>query len=181
MNAVLSVGLLLTLSCSTIEPSSGDPVSGTSEEATPETMLEYRLEAEESYRAGAAVVIRFTLENLSADALSVLAWYTPIEGLHGDIFRITRDQEQVLYQGRMAKRGDPHPGDYMRIEPGDSISAEVDLARGYDLSLAGEYRVEFNGRIHDVASTDAPVPRAQDEHRGVEIPGNAVDFRLIGP
>lgn len=180
MNAILSMGLLLSLSCATIEPSNGEPMPETSEEAMSETLLKYRLEAEESYRAGGAVVIHFTLENVSAEPLTVLTWYTPLEGLYGDIFSVTRDGEEVLYQGRMVKRDDPHPEDYVRIEPGDSVSAEVDLARGYGLSTAGEYRVEFNGRIHDVARRDAPVPRAQDEHRGVEIPGNAVIFRLIG-
>lgn len=185
MNAVLSLGLLLSLSCATIEPAREEAPPETSAErgegALAETKLRYRLEAEESYRMGSAVAVAFTLENLSAEPLSVLTWYTPLEGLHGDIFRIRRDGEEVLYQGRLAKRGDPQAEEYVRIEPGDSVSAEVDLAGGYDLSMAGEYRVEFNGRIHDVAGAGAMLPRAQDEHRGLEIPGNAVVFRVIGP
>lgn len=49
----------------------------------------------------------FTLENLSDETVYVLKWFTPLEGLFGDIFRITRDSEEIPYTGPMVKRGDP--------------------------------------------------------------------------
>ncbi|NIM14354.1 MAG: protease [Candidatus Aminicenantes bacterium] len=144
-------------------------------------MLKYVLKAEESYTVGKGVNIDFTLKNLTKKTLWVLTWYTPLEGINGDIFRVTRDGEEIQYIGRMVKRGSPARKDYLRIGPGESVSAKVDLSSAYDLSKAGEYRVEFNGRIHDVAFEEASLPRVKDKHSGMDVRGDAVTLKLIQP
>jgi len=146
-----------------------------------EVKLKATLTAQPSYKVSGPVQVGFTLENLSAEPLWVLVWNTPLEGLWGNAFRVSRDGTELRYRGPMVKRGDPGADDYRRIEPGKPLTAEVDLAKAYDLSAPGEYRVEFVGRLHDVARVGEPVPRKRDEHRPVEVAANAVTFRMVQP
>ena len=143
-----------------------------------ETVLKYTLEVQAEFAAGGAVNIKFTLENVSNEALNILTWYTPLEGLKGKIFKVTRNGEEIPYEGRMIKRGNPVREDYVRIAPGESASATVDLSSGYNLRARGEYRVEFKGRIHDVAREGQPLPRAPDASQAMDIKGNAAAFRV---
>lgn len=144
-----------------------------------EEMLRYRLEAIESTAAaGGPVRIRFTLENVSSQPLWVLTWYTPLEGINGEIFGVTRDGRSLPYEGRMVKRGPAQPEEYVHIEAGGVASREVDLSTSYDLSQPGSYRVEFVGRVHDVLRTAVTSARAQDEHASTEIEGSTASFRL---
>lgn len=143
-----------------------------------EAVLEYTLEAQAGFAAGQPVNIKFTLGNVSNETLYVLTWYTPLEGLKGKIFKVTRDGVEIPYEGRMVKRGNPVREDYVRIGPGESASATVDLSSGYNLSARGEYRVEFKGRIHDVAREGQPLPRAPDASQLMDVKGNAAAFRV---
>jgi hypothetical protein len=140
--------------------------------------LRFRLDAQPSYPTGRPVEIRFTLENLSSDTLFVLTWYTPLEGLKGEVLEVLRDGKPVPYEGRMVKRGSPRAQDYVRIQRRRSKSATVDLATAYDMGARGEYQVKFIGRVHDVVSDPAALPRAQNDHRGVDVPGNTVRFSV---
>jgi len=146
-----------------------------------EVKLKATLTAQPSYKVGGPVQVGFTLENLSAGPVWVLVWNTPLEGLWGNAFRVTHEGTELRYRGPMVKRGDPGADDYRRIEPGKSLAAEVDLAKAYDLSAPGEYRVEFTGPLHDVAQKGETVPRRRDEHRPLEVPCNAVTFRMVQP
>ena len=146
-----------------------------------EVILEYSLKAEEQYHVGREVNVEFALKNMTGQTLWVLTWYTPLEGMKGNIFRVTREGEAVLYTGRMVKRANPSKKDYVCIGPGKSVSATVDLSHGYDLSKPGEYRVEFNGRIHDMTVEEALLPRKMDLHKGLNLHGDAVTFKLIEP
>jgi peptidyl-Lys metalloendopeptidase len=146
-----------------------------------EESLTYRLTAPETVASGQPVTVGFELENRSPVPLRVLTWNTPLEGMSNDIFRVERDGAEVPYEGPMMKRGNPSPGDYVLVAPGKSVSAEVDLARGYDVSRRGSYRVDFRGRLHDVVPDGGEVPRARDQHRSAEITGQAASFRVVPP
>lgn len=175
MNAVSLLPFLLLAACTV--PSG--PQGGAAPDG--DVPLRFRLTARESYSAGEPVTIGFSLENLSGEPVRVLKWYTPLEGIWGEIFRVTRDGQEVRYQGPMAKRGDPGQDDYVLIRPGSPASAEVDLSRGWDLSQPGTYRVELIGRIHDVVRGEGSVPRPRDAHRGVDAKGDPVSFRVVRP
>ena len=146
-----------------------------------EDSLTYRLTVAETVPAGQPVTVGFELENRSPVPLWVLTWNTPLEGMSNDIFRVERDGAEVPYEGPMMKRGNPSRSDYVLVAPGKSVSAEVDLARGYDVSRPGSYRVDFRGTLHDVVPDGGDVPRAQDQHRSAEITGQAVSFRVVPP
>ena len=173
MNAVCLLLAFLLAAC--VVPSGPQGSASPGEEAP----LRFRLTARETYSAGEPVTIGFALENLSGEPLQVLTWYTPLEGIWGEIFLVTRDGREVPYEGPMAKRGDPDRDDYVLVRPGTPVSAEVDLSRGWDLSVPGTYRVEFTGRIHDVAREGERVPRPRDAHKGVDAKGEPVSLQVV--
>lgn len=143
-----------------------------------DSSLTYSLAARESYFAGEPVVITFKLENDSDETLYVLKWYTPLEGLGGNVFKVTRDGEEIPYNGPMVKRGDPQGSDYAELRPRSSVSAEVDLSPAYDLSKPGNYQVEFAGKIYDVTSNKSTLPRIREKHQGKTVSGNSLSFRI---
>jgi peptidyl-Lys metalloendopeptidase len=147
----------------------------------PETQLEAILKVPATLPGGEAVNLRFTLVNNTDSELYVLKWYTPLEGIAGEIFRIERDGEAIPYEGILASRGDPTPDAYVLLGPGESVSAEVDLATAYDFSKAGEYTIEFlSPSISHVARTEAEMAKTVDDLGPVQIRSNEVTIRIGG-
>ena len=123
-----------------------------------------------------ATALRFELANGSDSALRVLTWNTPLEGWKGTVLRVTRDGEELPYQGPMLKRGDPQADAYMEIPAGGKVDATVDLAEVYDVSRPGTYRVEADGDLIDV--TAGPAPRPRDRHQPMPLDCGAVTFEV---
>jgi hypothetical protein len=90
-----------------------------------------------------------------------------------------RNGEKLLYQGMLAKRGEPIREEYIAIEPGEATSAEVDLRMGYDLSTPGSYQVQFTAGLWDVTDDASLVPRERDDHRPQSLSCNTVRFRIV--
>jgi len=154
-----------------------------SELSTPEIRgykLEATLKIREEIAHGEAVSMQFSLFNRSDEELLVLKWYTPLEGMTGDILRVERDGKPVPYQGILAKRGVPQPSEYVSIEPGGSVSAEVDLTTDYDFSVPGNYTIEFlSPSVSQVVSKEAAMAKNQSELGPVQIPSNKVTVRVV--
>ncbi len=143
--------------------------------------LKYQLSANNSYVAGTPITINFTIENLLDENLWIPKWYTPLEGMRGDIFEVKCDGKEIPYEGIMVKRGEPDRDSYMHIVPGGSGSEVVNLSSVYNIPVSNECRVESKGRIYDVRRSDDELPRRRDEHQGMDITGNVVAFRVFGP
>jgi hypothetical protein len=109
----------------------------------------------------------------------VLTWFTPLEGIAGEILQVTRDGEKLPYQGMLAKRGDPSREAYVTIEPGAAASAQVDLTMGYDLSTPGSYQVQFTAGLQDVTDDASLVPQERNDHRPQSLYCNTVVFRIV--
>jgi hypothetical protein len=58
-------------------------------------LLSYALHAK-TYILGRPVTIDFALTNHSSSELSILKWYTPLEGINGRILEVTCDGNVVL-------------------------------------------------------------------------------------
>lgn len=140
--------------------------------------LDCTLEMDETYPVGEPVNLRFELHNQTDHPLYVLIWHTPLEGMAGEIFRVTRNGQELRYQGVLAKRGDPSREEYVAIEPGGVTSAQVDLRTGYDLSVPGSYQVQLTMGLQDVTDDASLVPRKRDEHRPQSLPCNTVRFNI---
>jgi hypothetical protein len=145
----------------------------------PETELEATLQVPATLPGGEAVNLRFTLINNTDTRLYVLKWYTPLEGIAGEIFRAERDGQAIPYEGPLVSRGDPPPDAYVLLRPGESVSAEVDLATAYDFSKAGEYTIDFlSPSISHIARTEAEMAETVDDLGPVQIPSNRVTIEL---
>jgi hypothetical protein len=141
----------------------------------PEIELEAVLQVPDLLHSGESVMLTFTLINHSDTSLYVLKWYTPLEGLMGEIFDIERDGQAIPYEGILATRDTPPPEAYVLLESGASVSAEVDLANAYDFSQAGEYRIGFRSpSISCVARTEADMAKTVDDLGPVSISSSPV-------
>ena len=145
-----------------------------------ESDLTAKIDVPTSLDSGGIVMAIFTLTNTSSDGLFFLKWFTPLEGIAGDIFRVERDGAELPYRGKLVKRGPPISEDFVWLEAGESVSAEVDLAEGYDFSQAGQYTIQFRSpQISQVAETETEKADSFDELGVVQIPSNTVNVVVL--
>jgi hypothetical protein len=190
MRALIIIALLLlAVSCqaNTAEPTL--TIQEEAPEATPvqppaggepsSSGLRALLEAPTSAPPGKPVKVRFSLINESDSSLYVLNWFTPLEGLGEEIFRVTRNGQRIPYQGPQASRGDPTPDAYTLIASGEMVSVEVDLSLAYDFSWPGEYAIEFvPPRLSHIAGSEEEMAHSAAELGPVEIPSNTVTVAI---
>ena len=156
-----------------------EPSGSAGSQAPPASVLTATLEVAESLPTGAVVEVSFTLTNTSSEGLYLLKWFTPLEGLAGDIFRVRQDGMSLPYHGIQVKRGVPTPEGYVWIDAGGSVSAQIDLAEGYDFSEAGEYTIEFRSpRLSHIAATTGDQATTFEELDTIEIPSNTVTVTI---
>lgn len=141
--------------------------------------FECRLDSADEHVSGEPVLIDLELRNRGDMPRYVLKWYTPFEGIAGEILTVEHDGEAVPYRGLLVKRGEPVATDYIEIAAGESAEVSVDLAPSYDLSAPGTYWVEFVAGLHDVAETADEVPRPRDQHRERRLECGTVRFRVL--
>ena len=92
---------------------------------------------------GDNVLVRVTLTNASGTAQRLLRWRTPLDGVEMPLFDIRRDGQPVRYLGRRIKRAPPGPADYVRLDPGASLSKTVELSVLYEMSVTGSYTISY--------------------------------------
>lgn len=97
-------------------------------------------------RGDVDVTVNVSVTNTTRQPISVLRWELPAERHEAAVFRITRDGQPVAYTGPLVKRAAPTREDYVRIEPGATLSYEVELTGAYDLSRNGMYAIEYVGK-----------------------------------
>jgi hypothetical protein len=140
-----------------------------------DTGLSAHLELPESLLAGEDVNLKFALTNLSDRPLYLLKWYTPLEGIGGEIFKITRDGQAVPYEGILAYRSFPTSEAYILLDPGDTISAVVDLGASFDFSQPGTYQIGFiSPQISHIAASEDGMAKSEDDLGPVQILSNPI-------
>jgi peptidyl-Lys metalloendopeptidase len=97
-------------------------------------------------RGDVDVVVNVSVTNTTRQAITLLRWELPTERHEGAAFRILLDGKPVTYTGVLIKRGTPTRDDYVRIEPGATLSYDVELTAAYDLSRNGTYTIEYVGK-----------------------------------
>ena len=90
------------------------------------------------------MLVEMTVSNPTDRALTFCRYHTPFEGLQNDIFAVSASIADIEYRGIMKKRAPPGPEDYIRLEPGASKSATVDLSEGYTIPPGG-YALSYRG------------------------------------
>jgi len=143
--------------------------------------LRASLEVPPQMSSGESTQLTFTLVNESDIRLYLLRWYTPLEGIAGEIFGVRRDGQVIPYRGILASRMPPTPDDYVVLDPGASVSVVVDLSEGYDLSEPGEYTVKFlSPKISHVARSEAEMATTMEDLGPVQIPSHEITFNRSG-
>jgi peptidyl-Lys metalloendopeptidase len=87
--------------------------------------------------------VEVVLTNTSRKTLRIPKWQLPSAAADSNLFRISREGEEVRFHGRMIKRAAPTMADYAVLRPGQAHRSVVELGRMYDLSKPGLYTVTY--------------------------------------
>ena len=98
----------------------------------------------ESFDGSDDVLVRVTITNPNNYPIRILKWFTPLYGIERSLFTVTRNGESVPYIGRMIKRAEPTEADYITLEAGGSVTADVNLSEYYELSSSDDYEVMYD-------------------------------------
>lgn len=143
--------------------------------------LRFELTAEARYIANQPIIVHFKLFGDPKSSLRVLRWNTPLEGIRGRIFKVTRGGSEVAYSGALFKRGDPAREDYLLLPAAGELHADVDLGSAYAMQEPGNYTVTLVGGLLDVAPAQAVLPRRRDQFTELALRGDPVIVRVVRP
>lgn len=116
-----------------------------------------------------SVLVRVSITNTGKQPITVLRWYTPVDGVKEDLFVVTLDGKAVEYIGPHYKRPAPSPADYVTLNGGETIGSTIDLAGYYDLSGSGYYQVSYNAEAFDIFSRTPKFSADQDQLRSNDV------------
>jgi peptidyl-Lys metalloendopeptidase len=95
------------------------------------------------YLLGEGTNLIFELTNHTKKPIHILKWNTPLEGLKSDCLHVLKNGKTIPYDGRLVKRGQPKPKDFLLLQPGTSVSAKVDIGEVYNTANARKMKVNF--------------------------------------
>ena len=87
--------------------------------------------------------VEIVVTNTSRKTLRVPKYALPSTTAESNLFMISREGEEIRYEGAMIKRGVPTATDFAILRPGQSVRTVVDLGTAYDVSKVGQYTVTF--------------------------------------
>jgi hypothetical protein len=176
---ILSV-IVFTAACLRTGEGEVNPELSSGESSNTETLnLRAVLTASESYVLCAPVDVVFTIFNQGDSSVYLLTWYTPLEGVFGNIFQVTYMEQELPYLGPMVMRGDPLPDQYVLLEPGGSETVNINLSDVYDFSRPGDYTIEYKSPfISQVVLEQADLAKSVDDLGPVLILSEPVSIRI---
>ena len=128
------------------------------------------------------VELEFKITNASAQDVYLLNWYTPLEGILGNIFQVTYAGQELPYLGPQVIRDAPLPEQYILLEAGESATAVVDISTGYDFFTAGHYTIAFKSpQISHLVEDTAEFATAVDQLGPVQISTQPVEVEIVPP
>ena len=128
--------------------------------------------------SGESVELTLRIANPGADAVAILGWGTPFEGMWtGQSVQVEREGSPIEYLGPLVKRGAPTAAEYLRLPAGGAAEASLRLDAVFDLSQPGSYRIRPRFVLHDVVwGDDSRIPTPPDAMR--EAPLRCPEGRL---
>jgi len=127
----------------------------------------------DSFAADKPVIIHVTLTNPTRHTLKVLKWATPADGIEDRLLSVRRDGVPVSYIGTLFKRPRPVSEDYIQLKAGRSVTFDMDLATGYDLSVSGNYSI-----IYDAASWDLYSEKGNEKKDADRLTSNEIKIAI---
>ncbi|GAA4199449.1 hypothetical protein GCM10022289_09810 [Pedobacter jeongneungensis] len=142
--------LVLFSACSEATRNTANSKSDSTAQATTSgktDSLEAKIKINGNVAPGDPLLLRFVVYNNSDTAKSFCIWHTPFEPLMSSYLSITDEKgEEAQYKGAMAKRVMPPPASsYSKVNAGDSLVANADLLKAYDLKKGSSYKVIYTG------------------------------------
>ncbi len=140
--------------------------------------------------ADEAVILAVSLTNHGRKAARVLKWYTAVDGIDEDLFKVSRDGQSLAYLGAHFKRPAPEAGDYLVLKPGQTVTHLAELSDVYDFAQTGEYSVQFNvesltlfdpAAAHRQNMRDARVERMQSNELSIWVQGRQTNWAIGDP
>jgi len=106
------------------------------------------LSIKDTIKTGDSVLLKFTVRNLADTAQQFCKWHTPFEPLMSKYLEIVNEAVvEADYKGAMAKRIMPPPASsYIKLNSKDTLSANVDLLKGFAITKPGKYTVTYVGQ-----------------------------------
>jgi|CXWL01.1.fsa_nt_gi peptidyl-Lys metalloendopeptidase len=108
-----------------------------------------------SDKAAPSESVLWQITNRSSENLYVLRWETPLDGMSRSVFDVSLNGVPVRYMDKVVHWGHPEAKDFVKIAPGQTLSAEVNLAASYEMVDGGSYTVGFEGQLSYVVAEDA--------------------------
>src|SRR5688572_7272605 len=93
--------------------------------------------AKDAFGAEDGLLVNVSIANPNKGAIRILRWFTPADGIKGDLFAVTVNGKAVEYIGPEYKRPAATDKDYIILKSGETIETTIDLAGFYDLSESG--------------------------------------------
>jgi len=152
MKFILPAALLALASCSPATRSADDNVAKTDTVTTvpsaEEKGLFAKMTIKDTIKTGEPLQLKFTVYNNADSVQQFCKWHTPFEPLISKYLDIKDENgEEVNYKGAMAKRIMPPPASsYQKLNPKDSLSADVDLFKGYNITKPARYTIVYNSQ-----------------------------------
>lgn len=118
-----------------------------------------QIDIDDTIKVGQPVELGFKVYNGTDTTATFLKWQTPFEPLLSKYLDIKDEQgNEVPYIGAMARRMMPPPADaYLKVAPKDSLSAKVNILKGYALEKPGKYTVTFTSAEMSGLKISGPV------------------------
>ncbi|HEV7645379.1 MAG TPA: M35 family metallo-endopeptidase [Pyrinomonadaceae bacterium] len=138
-----------------------------------------------------SILIKVSITNTGKQPITILRWYTPLDGVKDDLFSVSIDGKAVEYIGPHYKRPAPTAADYITLGSGETVGATIDLAGYYDLSATGYYQVSYNVAAFDIFSRTPAFSAEEDrlsskdvsawiEGRETKMPAPAIVNDVVG-
>jgi len=145
---IIPAFLLLFSACSEATRNTANSKSeSTADTKSTNDSLTAKIKINGNVATGDPLLLRFVVYNNSDSTKSFCIWHTPFEPLMSSYLSITNEKgEEAQYKGAMAKRMMPPPASsYTKVNPGDSLVANADLLKAYDLKKGASYKAVYTG------------------------------------
>ena len=119
--------------------------------------------------------VEVILTNTSNKIVRVPKYQLPMGDLQAKLFSISRDGEQVAYEGPMIKRGLPLASDFAILRPGQSYKSVVALADAYDMRKSGTYTIALASAMQHASLSDGSMLKTP---RGLPLTLQSAPLRM---
>ncbi|MBK9655119.1 MAG: hypothetical protein IPO66_06470 [Rhodanobacteraceae bacterium] len=140
--------------------------------------LSVELKAQASKGAPGESVL-WQITNRSDEAVYVLRWETPLDGLSRSIFEVSYKGQPVRYMDKIVHWGHPQADDFVKIAPGQTLSAEVNIAASYEMTSAGDYTIGFDGQLSYMMEANEKSGHVEDLGAS-QLSADAIQLNSLG-